>query len=148
MTEHDRIRMVRAQDCDQNDLQSIKDALLGLQSTDDPSLLPLYVQKKLIHDCYKGPKSRATFEAYEVMWIEITGSCRSEEESFKMMAFDDGGLISELQEFMKKEKVMPLKITNHSGGKFGALFPVQSGEKVMEWLKANGAIQSGNYSGG
>jgi hypothetical protein len=42
MTEHDRIRMERAKACDRNDLESLMDALRGLQSTDHPSLMPLH----------------------------------------------------------------------------------------------------------
>jgi hypothetical protein len=42
MTEHDRIRMLRAAACDINDLESLSDAIRGLQSTDDPSLVPLH----------------------------------------------------------------------------------------------------------
>lgn len=42
MTEHDRIRADRALACDRNDLESLHDAIRGLQSTDDPSLCPLH----------------------------------------------------------------------------------------------------------
>lgn len=42
MTEHDRIRQERAENCDRNDLESLRDAIRGLQSTDDPSLVPLH----------------------------------------------------------------------------------------------------------
>lgn len=42
MTEHDRIRMERALRCDQDDYDSVSDAVVGLQSTDDPSLVPLH----------------------------------------------------------------------------------------------------------
>jgi hypothetical protein len=42
MTTHDRIRMERAQKCDRNSLESVTDAVRGLQSTDDPSLLSLH----------------------------------------------------------------------------------------------------------
>lgn len=42
MTEHDRVRKDRALDCDTDDLESLQDAIRGLQSTDDPSLVPLH----------------------------------------------------------------------------------------------------------
>ena len=42
MTQHDRIRMERALNCDRTDLESVEDAVRGLQSTDDPSLVPLH----------------------------------------------------------------------------------------------------------
>lgn len=42
MTEHDHVRKVRAEACDRNSLESLSDAIRGLQSTDDPSLLPLH----------------------------------------------------------------------------------------------------------
>lgn len=42
MTEHDRIRQDRALNCDRDDLESLSDAIRGLQSTDDPSLVPLH----------------------------------------------------------------------------------------------------------
>ncbi len=41
MTEHDRARAVRAASCDRNSLESLAEAICGLQSTDDPSLVPL-----------------------------------------------------------------------------------------------------------
>lgn len=42
MTNHDRVRMERAMDADLDDLESLADAIRGLQSTDDPSLVPLH----------------------------------------------------------------------------------------------------------
>jgi hypothetical protein len=42
MTEHDRVRMERALKCDLDDEESVRDAVRGLQSTDDPTLLPLH----------------------------------------------------------------------------------------------------------
>jgi hypothetical protein len=42
MTEHDRIRGERATACDRNNLESLADAIRGLQSTDDPRLVPLH----------------------------------------------------------------------------------------------------------
>ena len=50
MTEHDRIRAVKASNCNQSDIESLEDAIRGLQSTDDPSLCPLHdeLMKRLI----------------------------------------------------------------------------------------------------
>jgi len=42
MTNHDYERMIRAQECDVNNIESLRDAIRGLQSTDDPSLVPLH----------------------------------------------------------------------------------------------------------
>lgn len=42
MTEHDRIRKERAEQCDKNDIEELSDAIRGLQSTDDPLLVPLH----------------------------------------------------------------------------------------------------------
>ena len=42
MTQHDRDRMNRALACDVDSLDSLDDAIRGLQSTDDPSLVPLH----------------------------------------------------------------------------------------------------------
>jgi len=42
MTEHDRIRRDRAEACDESDIESVLDAIGGLQSTDDPALVPLH----------------------------------------------------------------------------------------------------------
>lgn len=42
MSSHDRIRQDRALACDRNDIDSVADALRGLQSTDDPSLNNLH----------------------------------------------------------------------------------------------------------
>jgi len=42
MTRHDADRHERALNCDRNDLESLSDAIRGLQSTDDPSLVPLH----------------------------------------------------------------------------------------------------------
>lgn len=42
MSEHDRVRKERAERCDWNSLESLSDAIRGLQSTDDPSLSPLH----------------------------------------------------------------------------------------------------------
>ena len=42
MTLHDKERYVRALCCDWNSRDSLVDALRGLQSTDDPSLVPLH----------------------------------------------------------------------------------------------------------
>lgn len=48
MTEHDRIRKERAEQCDRTDPDSLADAIRGLQSTDDPSLLPLHDELMII----------------------------------------------------------------------------------------------------
>jgi hypothetical protein len=42
MTNHDRVRKERAENCDADDLESLADAIRGLQSTDDPDLVPLH----------------------------------------------------------------------------------------------------------
>lgn len=42
MTNHGRERRDRALECDLDDLESVQDALVGLQSTDDQSLVPLH----------------------------------------------------------------------------------------------------------
>jgi hypothetical protein len=42
MTKHDEARLNRALGCNRTDRESLLDALVGLQSTDDPSLVPLY----------------------------------------------------------------------------------------------------------
>ncbi len=42
MTEHDRVRKERAENCDWNSIEELSDAILGLQSTDDPSLVQLH----------------------------------------------------------------------------------------------------------
>lgn len=42
MTSHDKIRLERALACDETNLESLLDALAGLQSTDDPALVPLH----------------------------------------------------------------------------------------------------------
>jgi hypothetical protein len=42
VTKHDQIRADRAANCDTDDLESLSDAIRGLQSTDDPSLVPLH----------------------------------------------------------------------------------------------------------
>lgn len=42
MSAHDRERVNRALSCDWNDLGDLSDALVGLQSTDHPSILPLH----------------------------------------------------------------------------------------------------------
>ena len=42
MTEHDFSRKEKAEQCDINDIDALADAIRGLQSTDEPSLLPLH----------------------------------------------------------------------------------------------------------
>lgn len=42
MTRHDEVRMNRAARCDRTNLEEVRDAVAGLQSTDDPSLVPLH----------------------------------------------------------------------------------------------------------
>jgi hypothetical protein len=42
VTKHDQVRKERAENCDRTDLESVADAVRGLQSTDDPSLVPLH----------------------------------------------------------------------------------------------------------
>jgi hypothetical protein len=63
MTEHDRVRMQRALDCDMSDLESVADAVRGLQSTDDPSLVPLRdaLMKQYRRLRTKGLRLMATF---------------------------------------------------------------------------------------
>jgi len=61
MTEHDRIRRDRALARDPNDLGSLADAIRGLQSTDDPSLVPLHDKimeewSNLLRAQHKDPK--------------------------------------------------------------------------------------------
>lgn len=51
MTEHDRIRMERALNCDCSDIEQLEEAIRGLQSTDDPSLNDLH--DKLMNDYLK-----------------------------------------------------------------------------------------------
>ena len=59
MTEHDRIRMERAKNCDPTNRDSLIGALVGLQSTDDPSLCKLHdeLMKKLV-DLEDGKKKK------------------------------------------------------------------------------------------
>jgi hypothetical protein len=42
MTKHDYERKIRAEECNVSDIESLRDAIRGLQSTDDPSLVPLH----------------------------------------------------------------------------------------------------------
>ena len=42
LTNHDRVRKERAENCDMDDLESVGDAIRALQSTDDPSLVDLH----------------------------------------------------------------------------------------------------------
>lgn len=42
LTKHDRVRYDRAMACDLDDVESLRDAIRGLQSTDAPELVPLY----------------------------------------------------------------------------------------------------------
>lgn len=42
MSKHDRERLIRAEQCDRASIESVRDAIAGLQSTDHPSLLPLH----------------------------------------------------------------------------------------------------------
>jgi hypothetical protein len=42
MTVRARIRLERAQNCDRNDLKSLNEAIMGLESHDDPRLVPLH----------------------------------------------------------------------------------------------------------
>lgn len=44
MTAHDRARADAAAHCDRDSVASLEDAILGLQSTDDLSLVPLYYE--------------------------------------------------------------------------------------------------------
>ncbi len=60
MTDHDRVRRERALACDRTSLESVSDAIRGLQSTDDPSLCPLHdelmkVYQRLLVDKAGGP---------------------------------------------------------------------------------------------
>jgi hypothetical protein len=77
MTEHDRIRRDRALACNRDDLASLGDALRGLQSTDDPSLVPLYDElmtrynelstaKKIIH----APVGSTSTRAQHLVWCK------------------------------------------------------------------------------
>ena len=42
MTRHDLIRKMVAESCDRDNIESLQHAILTLQATDDPSLLPLH----------------------------------------------------------------------------------------------------------
>ena len=42
MTKHDHNRMIKAITCDRSNKEKLIEAIGGLQSTDDPSLVPLY----------------------------------------------------------------------------------------------------------
>jgi hypothetical protein len=42
MTPHDKAREERALNCDTDNLEALEDAIRGLQSTDDPSLVGLH----------------------------------------------------------------------------------------------------------
>lgn len=42
MTNHDRVRKENAEKCDRNNIEDLHDAIRGLQSTDDPDLVPLH----------------------------------------------------------------------------------------------------------
>lgn len=42
MTEHDRVRMEKAKNCNRDSKEEVIEAIGGLQSTDDPSLVPLH----------------------------------------------------------------------------------------------------------
>lgn len=60
MTPHDQKRYVRALACDLNDLDSVKDALRGLQSTDDPALVPLFDELRVRLKAVENIPSRPT----------------------------------------------------------------------------------------
>ena len=42
MTSHDQHRMYKALACNRDSIEEVSDAVAGLQSTDDPSLVPLW----------------------------------------------------------------------------------------------------------
>jgi hypothetical protein len=44
MTAHDLTRKRRAESCNRDDIEMLHDAIVGLQSTDDPELCPLYYE--------------------------------------------------------------------------------------------------------
>jgi hypothetical protein len=56
------------------------------------------------------------------------------------MTRDDHGLIDELKAFMDKENIYPLKYVSFGGGCMNALFTIQDGEKVAEFLAKSGGI--------
>lgn len=79
MTRHDEARMNRALSCNTNERQSLIDALTGLQSTDDPSLVPLAIEleKRLAELDGAGrsammltPQQRARLTPAEVAMVE------------------------------------------------------------------------------
>jgi hypothetical protein len=92
---------------------------------------------------------RADFEAYEVMWIRITGKERPEAKTAKLpMTRDDGNLVSEMYDFMSKEKITPLFTMSSGGGCYHGLFTIPDGEKLVRWLHDHGGLQFGCYSSG
>ena len=57
MNRHDEIRAKQARICDRNSLESLSEALLGLQSTDDSSLVPLYKELSMRYADLKAASS-------------------------------------------------------------------------------------------
>lgn len=79
----------------------------------------------------KGP---ATFIAGAVFWVEV--------QDTQDTMTEDGGLS---RRFMKwaYENEMYAHRTSSGGGQFSGFFNIAHGEKIHEWLIANGAVDAG-----
>lgn len=59
LTQREKNRRHVAERCDRNDIDSVKDAVRGLQSTDHPSLLPLHDElMKVLHKLEDAAKEK------------------------------------------------------------------------------------------
>ena len=81
MTEHDKERRDRAYACDRTNRESLIDAIRGLQSTDDPALLPLHDELQACLAALKVEPVKLTTRTYyevghgdlELFVLQVTG---------------------------------------------------------------------------
>ena len=105
MTDHDRHRMLRAAHCNMDDLEALSDAIRGLQSTDDPSLVSLH---DLLMARYNGlKKAKETEHVYNLPVDELRLQLIDREASFDLRWKADMRAVKRWQEATGKDMEWP-----------------------------------------
>ncbi|MCI0563638.1 MAG: hypothetical protein MN733_34630 [Nitrososphaera sp.] len=67
------------------------------------------------------------------VYIEIVG----EEHGGRSGHFRDGGLVSELQGFLRQERITPITVIESNGGSYKAVFSEEDADLVRDMLETS-----------
>lgn len=83
---------------------------------------------------------RITFDVAPLVWISFRGE-RVSEDRYRVR--EDGGFLSRFLRWSEEQKIWPVsgKGCHSGGGSFGGAFEAIDAERVIAWLREQGAIE-------